>query len=412
MVKNMEETYSFGMVWGILRARWQLIVLCLLLSTVTAISVSWLQTKIYRSTTFLLVAESKTSDLESKAPNYVYYELMHSYETLLNNDFLIQKTIRQFGLEKPPYGLTVDSFRRRHFLQVEQPRNTRLLQLILEFPDAKLAADMANFIARSMVEFNEEMNDRDITTAQSFLKVQIAQASKELAGARHQWDDCLKETRLSQLHSRRLDLSTAVTEHQREMDRLQVDQAREIAKNRSIEEEIEKTASTNFTATYPVVTAIKEGSLKPDNPSSIGTLINEQRKAQFTIQQNQAALGTLNHILEGNRRQLAQGQKEEMSKENQCNSFSDEYSTLSEGLAVLQKKFQETALAVKGRSIDLKLIAPAMVSLLPVRPRPLLNVLLAGFLGLLLSLLLIFLLYKIEVSGKWLQKRRGDKATK
>src|SRR5512132_2455484 len=120
--------------WSPLRKRFRLIVLCTLTAALGAGLLSFWQAKLYRATTYLLLAESKLADLDSKATNFVYYELLRTYETLINNDYLVSKTIQQFELQKAPYELSVDSFRRRGVLRVELSKNTRLFEVTVEFP--------------------------------------------------------------------------------------------------------------------------------------------------------------------------------------------------------------------------------------------------------------------------------------
>jgi capsular polysaccharide biosynthesis protein len=153
--------------WLPLRKRFRLIALCTLVAALAAGVLSFWQAKLYRATTYLLLAESKLADVDSKSTNFVYYELLRSYETLINNDYLVAKTIQKFELQKAPYELSVDSFRRRGILRVELSKNTRLLEVTVEFPNARLAAEICNYFVNQAVAFNEELNSRDAEKAHS-----------------------------------------------------------------------------------------------------------------------------------------------------------------------------------------------------------------------------------------------------
>src|SRR5215813_289050 len=169
-----------GKRWLPLRKRFRLILLCAVIAAFGAGVLSLWQPKVYRSTTYLLLAESKLADLDSKATNFVYYELLRSYETLINNDYLVSKTIERFELQKSPYELSVERFRRRGILQVELSKNTRLLEVTVEFPNARLAADICNYFVNQAVAFNEELNSRDAEKARLFLKDQMDRASQRM----------------------------------------------------------------------------------------------------------------------------------------------------------------------------------------------------------------------------------------
>ena len=168
-----------------MRKRFRLIVLCTLTAALGAGILSFWQPRLYRATTHLLLAESKLADVESKTTNFVYYELLRSYETLINNDYLVSKTIQKFDLQKTPYELSVDSFRRRGILRVELSKNTRLLEVTVEFPNAQLAAEICNYFVNQAVAFNEELNSRDAEKARLFLKEQLDRAGQSMEVARN-----------------------------------------------------------------------------------------------------------------------------------------------------------------------------------------------------------------------------------
>ena len=151
-----DKRLLLGKRWLPLRKRIRLIVLCSLTAALGAGVLSFWQARLYRATTHLLLAESKLADLESKTTNFVYYELLRSYETLINNDYLVSKTIQKFELQKAPYELSVDTFRRRGMLKVQLSKNTRLLEVTVEFPNAQLAATICNYFVEQAVAFNEE----------------------------------------------------------------------------------------------------------------------------------------------------------------------------------------------------------------------------------------------------------------
>jgi len=196
----------------------------------SAAAFSLLQPKIYSATTFLLVSESKITDSDSRNPNYVFYELLRSYETFINNDYLIQKTLERFGLQKSPYSLSVDKFKRQHILQVELSKNTRLLEVDVEFPNAQLAADIANFFAENAVAFNEEMNARDTQRMRFFLKQQLDQASQELDTSRKNLLEFSKNSRLEELRESVWNLLEEKSLNESELAKLNVSLARLSAK--------------------------------------------------------------------------------------------------------------------------------------------------------------------------------------
>jgi polysaccharide biosynthesis transport protein len=409
--------FSLRSKWAILEKRKGLILFCTLACAFSAAAFSLLQPKIYSATTFLLVSESKIADGDSRNPNYVFYELLRSYETFINNDYLIQKTLERFGLQKPPYSLSVDNFKRRHILQVELSKNTRLLEVDVEFPNAQLAADIANFFAENAVAFNEEMNARDTQRMRFFLKQQLDQASQELDTSRKNLLDFSKNSRLEELRESVWNLLEEKSLNESELAKLNVSLARLSAKRDGLltqlkgqEPKIELKRSLVEDPLYredlnssgkgkgklPLDTLIKEESVNP---------IYQQVQSQIVetdsdILGTKAGLQALQRALETSRRKLDLLLQDKALKESTLEQLSQEQKMASGNYAALTKKLQDASLMVSSRSTELKLIAPAITPERPVKPRTPLNILLASVLGLLVSTLLAFFLHNLEVARK------------
>ena len=158
-MESDEARHSLLSFWLVLKSSRKWILACTLTAAAGAGLISSLQPRIFGAKTLLLVSESRITEPDTKVSNFVYYELLKTYETLVANDFLIQKIMENFGLQKAPHQLSVETLKR--MLQVSLVKNTRLLEVSVEFPDARMAADIANFFARQAVDLNEEMNAKD-----------------------------------------------------------------------------------------------------------------------------------------------------------------------------------------------------------------------------------------------------------
>jgi uncharacterized protein involved in exopolysaccharide biosynthesis len=417
--------FSLRSKWAILEQRKGLILFCTLACAFSAAAFSLLQPRIYSATTFLLVSESKMADSDSRNPNYVYYELLRSYETFINNDYLIQKTLEKFGLQKPPYTLSLDKFKRRHTLQVELSKNTRLLEVNVEFPNAQLAADIANFFAENAVAFNEEMNARDTQRMRYFLKQQLDQASQQLDTTRKNLLEFSKNSRLEELRESVWNLLEEKSLNETELAKLNVSLARLSAKRHGLMAELkgqdpkielkrslvedslyreDSNTSGKGKAKLPLDTLIKEESVNP---------IYQQVQSQIVetdsdILGTKAGLQALQTASESNKRKLDLLLQDKALKESTLEQLSQEHKMASGNYAALNKKFQDASLIVGSRSTELKLIAPAITPERPVKPRTPLNILLASVLGLLVSTLLSFFLHNLEVARKQTRSNLED----
>jgi tyrosine-protein kinase Etk/Wzc len=302
-------------------------------------------------------------------------------------------------------------------LQVELSKNTRLLEVDVEFPNAQLAADIANFFAENAVAFNEEMNARDTQRMRFFLKQQLDQASQELDTSRKNLLEFSKNSRLDELRESVWNLLEEKSLNESELAKLNVSLARLSAKRDGLltqlkgqEPKIELKRSLVEDPLYredlnssgkgkgklPLDTLIKEESINP---------IYQQVQSQIVetdsdILGTKAGLQALQRALETNRRKLDLLLQDKALKESTLEQLSQEQKMASGNYAALTKKLQDASLMVSSRSTELKQIAPAITPERPIKPRTPLNVLLSSVLGLLVSTLLAFFLHTLEVARK------------
>jgi tyrosine-protein kinase Etk/Wzc len=368
---ELEDKRLFaGKRWLPLRKRLRLIVLCSLTAALGAGVLSFWQPKIYRTMTHLLLAESKLADVDSKTTNFVYYELLRSYETLINNDYLVSKTIQKFDLQKTPYELSVDGFRRSGILRVELSKNTRLLEVTVEFPNAQLAAEICNYFVNQAVTFNEELNSRDAEKARLFLKQQLDRAAQNMEVARNRLLEFNQSSTIEGLRESVRSLLAEKSENETKLAALNLELTRNSAKRDSL-------ASSNA------------------SESAFQYRIVEMQSETAGIK---ATMETLGKILETRKHTLARLEKEKALKESKLQQLLDEYDLARESYATLSKKYQDASINVGARSTDLKMIAPAVVPERPFKPRTLLNIILAAGFGLLVSVGLSLLMHNLETS--------------
>jgi len=106
------------------------------LSGLAALLISLCQAKIYRATTYVLVSESKVGPAVPVPAWQV--ALLPTYIPFIDNEGLAARAIQHFQLDQEPYRLTPHKFHSRGYLDVEIPKSTRLIEISVEFPDAKL----------------------------------------------------------------------------------------------------------------------------------------------------------------------------------------------------------------------------------------------------------------------------------
>ena len=383
--------------WEILRSHYRLILGLTLACAIVTGLFSLLQKKVYRTSTYLLLSESKVEATQSTVPNYVYYEILRSYETFIINDSAILKILEKFGLQNPPYSLTVDAFRRQKILQVEWSKNTRLLQVSAEFPDPRLAAEIVNFFVASAVRINEELNAQDLQKAQTLIREQLNISSQQLESVRKKVLEFDQSSNLEILRQTLSDLQELGSRNQKELTRLEVERARTVARKDALLLEFKRNESAAPMITGGMETALPSRDNPTADPGSRARQIKDEvAETGVRLVGTDAAIQTLKSALERNRKELAHLVKEKAIQEDRHSQLFDEYETAQSNYESLARKYQEIPLAVGSRSTELTAVAPAIPPANPYKPWIVLNMILGGLLGFLVSLPLSLLVHHLE----------------
>ena len=397
--------------WEILRLHYRLI-LCLTLACAIVTGLfSVLQKKVYRTSAYLLLSESKIEAAPSTIPNYVYYEILRSYESFILNDSTILKVLEKFGLQNPPYSLTVDAFRKQKILQVEWSKSTRLLQVSAEFPDPRLAAEIVNFFVASAVRMNEELNAQDLRKAQALFREQLNISSQQLELERKKVLEFDQSSNLETLRQTISDLQESGSRNQMELTRLEVERARTMARKDALLLEFKRDESATRVTTEGIEAALPFRESRSADPGTRAQQIKDEvADARVRVAGIDAAIQALKAALETNRKMMAHLQKEKSIQEDRYSQLTDDYETAQSNYGSLARKYQEIPLAVGSRSTELTAIASAIPPIKPFKPWIVLNMILGGLLGFLVSLPLSLFVHRLESPAQTRQGQEGVSA--
>src|SRR5215475_10628813 len=147
-----------------LRILWKwkwLIVSGTLIATLLAFAITSITPRTYKATVTLLATESKIPPPQAQGGGTSNAWISpETFEAILKSQSLAAETIHHFELDKTSSPMTSEKFRQTVLL-VETLRATRLLALSAVLPDAKLAADVANFVSQRAVALNTALNQSD-----------------------------------------------------------------------------------------------------------------------------------------------------------------------------------------------------------------------------------------------------------
>ncbi|MBI4165888.1 MAG: hypothetical protein HY508_09165 [Acidobacteria bacterium] len=396
MMNYDSDEHLFNRIVRLAR-HWRWILGGTVLCAATALVVSLFLPKIYRATTYLMVSESKIGP-SSREVAWQQITTINTYIPIVDNDVLIEKQIRSLHLDARPYNLSVESFRRKDYLDVSIPKASRLLEVNVEFPDAILAAALANGLAAGSEDLVEQMNARDTRATQEFLKRRLDQAQAHQEDAQRQRLQALQAGHLEDLEKQ---LSILLNEKEQlsgQNLQLSLGLAQNQSKSTTLQEALRKEPQT-FRLTKSVISnkfldrlteqrhtdqssplSITEESLNTTGEEIRRDLINATASAAAETSGIQVAL---------NRLKKANAEIEQLSlritqARNEVERANHEFKMAQEAVESAARDYRNASVTVSAKSDELKQVAPALVPERPIRPRLLLNTLLGGFLGLVL----------------------------
>lgn len=371
------------------------------ISMLVALVVSWTSPKIYRATTYVLISESKVNpDMSHPEWDYTF---LPTYIQFVDNDALAAEAVKHFSLDGKPYNLTPHRFLRQS-VDAEMVKNTRLIEIDVDFRDAHLAADLANYLANGAAQLNSQINDVDTVNTQKFLKSRLDQASARLTETRAKSLEVEQhahiEDRERQLKilldqketvSRQVeDLSSALAESKQRSTSLAESlraQPRTVQLKKSIDSDrfLERAAQALAPGDQGVLSATEE----TVNPTS-QELERELADARANAAADEAGLSLATLSLARTDADAGNLAAELAQLRSVISEAGENVKVAQEGYESAARDYRNASVTVTARSQDLKPVSPAIVPENPIRPRILLNTLAAGLLGLVLCAGLAF----------------------
>jgi uncharacterized protein involved in exopolysaccharide biosynthesis len=378
---------------GKLRRHWRWIVEGAGACAGAALLVSLFLPKIYRATTYIMVSESKIGSGSGDTP-WQQLASLPTFIPFVDNDALIRESLEKFRLERPPYNLTVDRFRRKDYVDVQIPKSTRLLEINIEFPNAKMAADLANDLARRAVQFNDRMNAADTLSTRTFLKRQFEETTERLAeAAAHR----LKIQQEAHMEDREKELSILLAEKERlstHLEGLRLALAQDQGRKRTLSQALAAQPRTYELKKSVIADRFLERAVEKINPSGAPLSMTEEslNVTRESIQKD-LVKASVDVSAENAGSKVAKARLGQVSKQisslldritifrNAVEQADQDYKLAYEAVKTASHEYQNASVTVSSKSQDMKQVAPAIIPERPVRPKIILNTLLGFLLG-------------------------------
>jgi len=363
---------------------------------VGALIVSLSLPNIYRATTYLLISESKIGE-SARDTNLQQMAMLPTFIPFVDNDALIDASLKKLKLDQPPYNLTLDVFRRKDYLDVRTPKSTRLLELNIEFPDARLAADLANEMAQGAVEYNQKLNVSDTVATQEFLRKQLdgaLEAQTDAAGER------LKALDEARIEDREKELSILLAEKDRlstQLQQLRLDLVQNQGRMRSLEKaladepeliSLKRIVTSDRFVELAAAKTFPDGTPLVVTEESVNKVREEMRQTFVSASVNSAAQAAGIAAATARLNQVNKEITELISRitalRSNIEGAGQAYLLAVETTKTASRDYQAASVTVSSKSQDMKQIAPALIPQRPVRPRILINTVMGFLLGILL----------------------------
>ena len=373
-----------------------------------ALLVSLFLPKIYRATTYIMVSESKIGSGSGDTP-WQQLATLPTFIPFVDNDALIRASLEKFHLDRPPYSLTVDKFRRKNYMDVQIPKSTRLLEIDIEFPNARMAADLANDLARQAVRFNDQINAADTLSTRNFLKRQLEEATKRLTQAA---DQRLKVQQEAQIEDREKRLSILLAEKERlsiHLEQLRLALAQDQSRKRTLKQALAAQPRKYKLKKSVIEDRLLERAVEKIDPSGAPlSMTEESLNATRESIQRDYVKASVDASAEDAGFQAAEARLGQVSKQisslldritilrNDVEQVDLDYRLAYEAVKTASHEYQNASVTVSSKSQDLKLVAPAIIPERPIRPKIILNTLLGFFLGVMLLASLALLIENIR----------------
>ena len=397
----------------VIRKRAWLIITCLL-AVVTIVAVAtFLQRPVYRASTKALIEREshRVVNIQEVAPTDAdNVDFFQTQVQIIRSRPVVQRVIDSLGLvaKKPELAQAADpvaSFLK--YVHVDPIRNTRLIEIQVDDPDPKLAAEIANAVAATYVSQNLELKlaaARDaltwLTTHVSDLKTKVNESELALQRYREQAGlvsaeekQSLAAKKLSEFNSafieakaKRLEMETRLAELRKAAQQPEVLESSPLVlnnplvqrlKGQAVELEVQRSKLLKtYKDKHPEVLKVQSqiDEINQRIKDEVGRIAMSMESEYNVLKAREAAmLGAV-----GQYRDEMQGLAK---KEIQYAILKREADSNQQLYDMLLKRLKETGLSQGLDSNNVRIVEPAVAPVRPVKPRKTLNLVLAVALG-------------------------------
>jgi uncharacterized protein involved in exopolysaccharide biosynthesis len=179
------------------RTRWRIVALACAIAVTLTLAVSLLLPKKYTAVTRIVIEPPAGSDPRaSTAVSPIYLESLRSYEAFAASDDLFLQAVQRFGLRRESE--PIDKLK-KSVLEVDMPRNTKILEIRATLTDPKVSHELALYMAEETVKLNQSVSRAGDAELAAEAQKQAAEAQAKLQSVEQAWAEASIQAPVDQL---------------------------------------------------------------------------------------------------------------------------------------------------------------------------------------------------------------------
>jgi polysaccharide biosynthesis transport protein len=204
---GIENEIYLGAYINIIRKRKKIILSIFSVFAVFAVLIGLITPKMYQATTLIMIMPSKAQgiltnenlslgfDRKAEPSNYAAQKSIPTHEALLKTNVVLEKVIDRLELADSR-GIKLSPPSIAGALVVKQTKDTNILELIAEAPDAKKAMELSSAWAQEYIKYNQEIIYGEVKGMGDLISDQFEIAKKKLEESEAQTRDFLNANKI------------------------------------------------------------------------------------------------------------------------------------------------------------------------------------------------------------------------
>ncbi len=332
---------------------------------------------------------------------------LDTYREQVKSPIVLQNVLASMGVKD-------DALTQRQLagkITAEIVDNTNLLRIRVRDSEPKLAANIADSVAANFVKYVTELANEQELTFCRYLEKQMDIEKGLLDGARAEYEDFLAQSR--SVHELEAEIGSRlnlIADYRVQSMEKEVQENSKRAAFKILKDELETTEKVLVTKRSLSEDALLHSILSNtagESPEKTGGLSMENQEInpnylnlEMSIAELKADLASLaaereniGAQIEQNSIELKSLQREFAEKQHREDTLKRNVSLAKQTYDAFYSKYEEIRIAQTGQTgeTNITLTVPAMVPTVPISPNKRLNVAIAGVLGLMLSVFIVFL---------------------